>query len=107
MKPVVFLGNSKNVILTFPQGVRSQVGHELYLVQEGREPGDFKPMATIGTGVFELRIRVSPGTYRVIYIAKYRSAVFVLHAFQKKTQKTQESDLKLAAQRLALIKETP
>jgi phage-related protein len=70
----------------------------------GREPSDWKPMSTIGAGVREIRISDSVGAYRVIYIASFADAVHVLHAFEKKTQKTTERDLKLAAARLRRLK---
>ena len=107
VKPVLFLGSSKQALLSFPQSVRSRVGHELYLVQEGSEPSDFKPMPGIGAGVFEIRVRSPSGAYRVIYVARFKSAIYVLHAFQKKTQKTALSDLELAAQRFGSIREKP
>lgn len=57
-------------------------------------------MTTIGAGVREIRIREASGAFRVIYIAKFESAIFVLHCFQKKTQKTSREDIALATQRL-------
>lgn len=54
-------------------------------VQQGREPDDWKPMPSIGTGVREIRIREASGAFRVIYVAKFEAAIFVLHCFQKKT----------------------
>lgn len=75
-------------------------GFQLGLVQEGQDPDDWKPMTTIGAGVREIRIREASGGFRVIYIAKFESAIFVLHCFQKKTQKTSREDIALATQRL-------
>lgn len=75
-------------------------GFQLGLVQEGQDPDDWKPMTTIGAGVREIRIREASGAFRVIYIAKFESAIFVLHCFQKKTQKTSREDIALATQRL-------
>jgi phage-related protein len=105
MKPVKFLGTSRADLLSFPQGVRSQVGQALYLVQEGGEPEDFKPMTTVGAGVYEIRVRDQEGVFRVIYVAKFKEAVYVLHAFQKKTQQTALSDLALAGKRYRSIEE--
>lgn len=63
-------------------------------------------MASIGVGVREIRIREASGAFRVIYVAKFEAAIFVLHCFQKKTQKTSREDVALATQRLKdLIKE--
>jgi phage-related protein len=105
MKPVKFLGTSREDLLTFPQGVRSQVGQALYLVQEGGEPDDFKPMTTVGSGAYEIRVRDQDGAFRIIYVAKFKSAIYVLHAFQKKTQQTAQSDLALATNRYRSIEE--
>jgi phage-related protein len=60
-------------------------------------------MSTIGAGVREIRIRESSGAFRIIYVFRFADAVYVLHAFQKKTQKTRASDLELAKERLGSI----
>ena len=77
---------------------------ELWQVQNGLMPSDFKPMLTIGAGVYEIRVRVL-GEWRVIYVAKFAPAVYVLHAFQKKKTKTPKADIDLAVKRYKLIKE--
>jgi phage-related protein len=75
-------------------------------VQHGREPDDWKPMNTVGQGVKEIRIRDEAGAFRVLYVAKFADAVYVLHCFQKKTEKTSKADLELAAKRYReLLKE--
>ncbi len=71
----------------FPAAARNRAGHELFMVQCNRPPTDWKPMSGIGPGACEIRIRVAAGAYRVIYVARFEDAVYVLHAFQKKTQK--------------------
>ncbi len=72
-----------------PSEVRHSLGMELMTVQYGGEPSDFKPMKTVGAGVYEIRYRdIAHGAFRVIYVAKLTDAVYVLHAFQKKTQQT-------------------
>src|SRR5437879_3383312 len=88
LKPVRFHGDSLGRLRDFPPDARGNAGHELYQVQLGREPGDWKPMPTIGVGVRVIRIRDATGAYRVIYVATLSDAVHVLHAFQKKTRKT-------------------
>ena len=100
LKPVVCLGSSREQLRAFPAEARERAGLELYLVQQGLEPRDWKPMPSVGAGVREIRVRVGR-TFRVLYVAKFADAVFVLHAFEKKTQKTPERDLDLARQRLA------
>lgn len=82
-----------------PATVRQALGIELLTVQYGGEPSDFKPMPGVGTGVYEIRYRDGNGAFRVIYVAKFSDAIYVLHAFQKKTQKTSKPDLDLASNR--------
>jgi phage-related protein len=85
---------------------RREAGYQLNQIQHGREPDDWKPMNTVGRGVQEIRIRDAAGAFRVLYVAKFDEAVYVLHCFQKKTQKTSKADLNLAAQRYRdLLKE--
>lgn len=79
------------------------MGMELMRVQFGGEPADFKPMPTVGSGAYEVRVRDASGAYRTIYVAKFAEAIYVLHAFQKKTQKTAKGDLELAVRRYKLI----
>jgi phage-related protein len=100
MKPVSFLGDSLNAIRTFSEGARRQVGYQIDRVQRGLDPDDWKPMKTIGSGVREIRVRDAAGAFRVIYIATLADAVYVLHAFQKRSQRTAKRDLDLATARL-------
>ncbi len=72
-------------------------------MQRGLEPDDWKPMTNIGPGVRELRVRDETGAFRVVYIATLPDAVYVLHAFQKKTRQTAKPDLEIAALRLRQI----
>jgi phage-related protein len=105
-KPVEFRGSSLDDLRAFPASARRVAGHQLDQVQQGPEPDDWKPMVTIGPGVREIRIRDASGGFRVIYLAKFTDAVYVLHCFQKKTQKTSKADLDLAAKRYRdLVKE--
>ena len=104
LKPVTFHGDSLDRLRDFPEDARREAGHELYQVQKGLDPSDWKPMPTIGAGVREIRIRDGFGAYRVIYIATLADAIHVLHVFQKKSQKTAQRDLALAAARLRALK---
>jgi phage-related protein len=99
MKPVVFLGDSLEGLRAFPDRPRRDAGFQLDRVQRGLEPDDWKPMPTIGSGVREIRVRDASGAFRVIYVASFVEAVFVLHVFQKKTQKTSRRDVALAQAR--------
>ena len=99
MKPVRFVGSAKDDLSAFPKSARTRAGHELFMVQVGRNPDDWKPMPTVGSGACEIRVRDEAGAFRVIYVAKFENAVYVLHSFQKKTQKTSRADLELARER--------
>ncbi|MGL4963831.1 MAG: type II toxin-antitoxin system RelE/ParE family toxin [Inquilinus sp.] len=101
--PVVFLGDSLDRLREFPDTARREAGVELRQVQLGLDPSDWKPMKTIGPGVREIRIRDKAGVFRVIYVVRRSDAVYVLHAFQKKTEQTAKKDLDLAAARLRQI----
>ncbi len=106
MKSISFLGNSLDCLREFPQAVKQQAGYELHRVQSGLMPTDFKTMPSVGSGVVEIRLREEAGIFRVIYTAKIADTVYVLHSFQKKTQKTGKPDLDLAKKRYqALMKE--
>jgi phage-related protein len=104
LKRVTFHGDSLDRLRDFPNDTRREAGHELYQVQMGHDPSDWKPMSTIGAGVREIRIRDATGAYRVIYIATFADAIHVLHAFEKKTRKTARGALELAAARLRQLK---
>src|SRR4051812_1008693 len=99
MKPLRFLGDALKRLREFPAEVRQDAGYQLDKVQRGEQPADFKPMPSIGRGVEEVRARDESGAYRVIYVARFEEAVFVLHAFQKKTQATAKRDIDLARER--------
>jgi len=99
MKPLRFLGDSLKRLRDFPEDARQDAGYQLDKVQRGEQPDDFKPMPSIGKGVEEIRIWDDTGTYRVIYTARLIDAVYVLHAFQKKTQATSRQDLNMAKER--------
>jgi len=98
-KPLWFLGDSLKCLRDFPEDARQDAGYQLDKVQHGEQPDDFKPMPSIGKGVEEIRVRDDSGTYRVIYTARLADAVYVLHAFQKKTQATAKRDIDLARAR--------
>src|SRR5262245_24620592 len=104
MKPVIFLGDSLDRVRGFPEKARRDCGYQLDRVQRGFDPDDWKPMSTVGPGVREIRVRDSAGAFRVIYVASLESAVYVLHAFQKKTERTLLRDIALAQSRFADLK---
>jgi len=104
MKPVRFLGDSLERLREFPEDARHDAGYQLEQVQRGEQPDDFKPMPSIGKGVEEIRVRDDSGIYRVIYTARLADAVYVLHAFQKKTQATAKRDIELATERFQQLR---
>ncbi len=105
-KPIWFQGTSLDDLRAFPASARREAGYQLDRVQAGLDPNDWKPMTTIGQGVREIRIRDKNGAFRVIYVVKFESAVYVLHCFQKTTQATNKPDLDLAEKRYRdLVKE--
>jgi phage-related protein len=106
IKELKFKGSSLKDLCEFPKDARREAGYQLDRVQNGLEPEDFKPMSDVGSGVQEIRIKDEAGIFRVLYVAKFDDAVYVLHCFQKKTQRTAKSDLDLASRRYAeLVKE--
>jgi phage-related protein len=85
-KPVVWIATSKDDISAMPDPVKASFGHRLSEVQEGMTPLDMKPLPQFGGGVFELRERFDGNAYRVMYVVALRKAVYVLHAFMKKSK---------------------
>ena len=102
MKPLEFVGSSLEDLKGFPAEARRAAGFELGFVQRGLEPSDWKLMKEVGAGAREIRIHVL-GEWRVLYVAKFARAVYVLHASQKKTQKTRREDIELARKRYRQI----
>ncbi len=100
----MFLGSSRDDLRAFPAEVRKALGEELLRVQNGLMPVDFKPLKDVGKGAYEIRVHLN-GAWRVIYVAKFANAIYVLHAFEKKTRKTSQNDLELAKRRYKLIGE--
>ncbi len=103
MKPVCFLGDSLQCLRDFPEDARHDAGYQLDKVQRGEQPDAFKPMPSVGKGVEEIRVTDDSGAYRVIYVARRAEAVYVLHAFQKKTQATSRRDIEIARKRFAQL----
>lgn len=99
LKALFWLGSSRSDIRNFPVDARQRAGYELYLVQSGLEPSDWKIMSSVGVGVQEIRVRTGR-EHRICYVARFEEAVYVLHAFEKKARKTPKADLDLARSRL-------
>lgn len=103
-KPIDFRGNSLDILRSFPLDARREAGYQLNRVQSGLDPEDWKPLNTVGAGVREIRIQDAVGIFRVLYVAKFSDAIYVLHCFQKKTEKTSQIDLDLAMKRYKEVK---
>ncbi|MGW0328286.1 type II toxin-antitoxin system RelE/ParE family toxin [Nocardia sp. NPDC003183] len=101
MKRLEFVGTALDDLREFPLGARRECGYQLDRVQRGLDPTDWRTMRSVGLGVCEIRVREDSGAFRVIYVAKLADRILVLHCFQKKTQKTSDSDLALATKRYA------
>lgn len=107
MKKVIYLGRAIKDITAFPAKAKQRIVTALTMVSAGIQlgPNEFKYMSTVGAGVYELRIKAE-NQYRVFYVAKFDEAVYVLHAFVKKTQQTSNADIALGIERYkALLKE--
>ena len=104
MKALKFVGSSLEDLKDFPAEAKRAVGFELDAIQRGLNPSDWKPMTLVGSGAYEVRIHVL-GEWRIINVAKFAESVFVLHSFQKKTQKTRPADIEIARRRYRQIEE--
>lgn len=105
-KSIYWVGTSYKDLLNFPDEVKKDAGYQLHRVQNGLEPEDWKPLQNIGTGVREIRISGEGNIFRVMYVAKFSEKIYVLHAFQKKTQKTSTKDIDITRIRYnAIVKE--
>jgi phage-related protein len=99
VKPVHFVGASREDLQQLDDPVKETLGFQLFKVQQGQDPDDWKPMSIVGPGVREIRVRETSGAYRLLYVAQFEEAVYVLHVFQKKEQKIAAADVALARSR--------
>jgi len=97
------VGSAYGDLLGFPKDAPKEAGFQLGKVQAGLEPADWKPFDDVGAGTREIRIRDANGIYRVMYVAKFEEAVYVLHCFQKKTQVTSKQDKAIATARYRAV----
>ena len=104
-KALIWVGSALEDLRAFPELARKRAGYQLRRVQLGLAPDDWKPLASVGPGVCEIRIRTGQA-HRVFYVAKHEDAIYVLHAFEKRTQQTRKADIDVAARRLAAIHES-
>lgn len=104
-KDLDWRGTSLDDIKKFPTEVKKDVGFELHKIQNGHNPTHFKAVNRWGAGVIEIKIKDDDGEYRVVYVAKFAEAVYVLHAFQKKTQQTSPKDVSTIVERYKAVVE--
>ncbi len=102
-KPIYWVGTSLKDLMALPDDVKREAGYQLHRVQNGYDPEDWKPFQTVGAGVKEVRINEGGGAFRVMYVAKFAEKIYVLHSFQKKTQKTSAKDINIAKTRYSAI----
>jgi phage-related protein len=98
-KPIKWVGSSFKDLVAFPDNAKRAAGYQLYRIQQGFDPENWKPFKSVGAGVREIRISEDKGIFRVMYVAKFADAVYVLHAFQKKTRKTTKPDIDITKAR--------
>jgi phage-related protein len=101
---IAWEGDSKEVISSFPDAVRSNLGFDLRLLQEGQQPTDYRPMSSVGPGVFELRDQDERAWYRVIYLSRVHGVIHVLHCFEKRSRETPMREINTARQRLKAVR---
>lgn len=99
VKPIAFVGSSREDLRKFPEIPLQHSGFELYKVQCGKDPSDWKPMPSVGKGVKEIRVACEDGAFRVFYVVDRPEAIYVLHAFRKTTQKTEKRDIDMGKTR--------
>ena len=102
-RPVIWLGNSRKNIRAFPKKVQQEFGGAIFIAQCGGTPDNAKPLKGLGSRVLELVERYDTDTYRIVYAVQFQNAIYILHAFQKKSKrgiKTSQQDINLIKQRL-------
>ena len=101
---VAWEGDSREVLQSFPEDVRQNFGFELWRLQQGERPSDYRPLPSIGTGVFELRDQDERAWYRLVYLSRVNDVIYVLHCFEKKSREMPGRDFEKARQRLKVVK---
>jgi phage-related protein len=99
LKPIRWLGTTRDDIRGQRPAIRNDFGQQLFRVQMGLMPNNYKPISAVGPGSYEIRVRHADGIARLMYVAKFRDTIWVLHAFTKKSQRTPKTDIDLAKKR--------
>ena len=101
-----FEGDALEVLSSFPDQVKRELGFSLRQLQIGREPtSETRSMSSIGAGVYELKESDERTWYRVIYLSKIGNTIYVLHCFEKESRKTDRRDIEVARQRLKRVRQ--
>jgi phage-related protein len=101
---IAWEGDSREVLQSFPEDVRQNFGFELWQLQQGERPSDYRPLPSIGTGVFELRDQDERAWYRVVYLSRINDVIYILHCFEKKSREMPRKDFERAKQRLKAVR---
>jgi phage-related protein len=101
---IAWEGDSLEVLRLFPEEVRQNLGFQLWQLQQGERPTDYRPLQSVGAGVFELRDQDQRGWYRVVYLSRINDVIHVLHCFEKKSREMPRRDFETATRRLRAVK---
>lgn len=106
-KRILWVGNARKDLAELPDAIKENVGHQLWLLQNGQMPVDFKPMSTVGNGVYEIRVPDSDGRNvgRCFYVARVEEGIAVLHSFVKTSQQTSKGDIEKGKARFKALNE--
>ncbi len=105
LKDIYWHCDSLEVVRKSAKSIRMTIGAELYLLQIGEQPLHCRRMASVGRGVWEIRVRDSKGAFRVFYVVRRRDGIHVLHAFKKMTKKTAKSDIDIGKSRFRAMQQ--
>jgi len=100
---VAWEGDCLEVLRAFPEGVRQNLGFELWQLQQGQRPADCRPLPSVGAGVFELRDQDERAWYRVVYLSRINDVIYVLHCFEKKSREMPRRNFETAKRRLKAV----
>ncbi len=101
---VAWEGDSRETLISFPEVVKQNLGFQLWQLQQGERPSDYRPVTAIGAGVFELRDQDERAWYRVVYLSRINDVIHVLHCFEKKSREMPRKDFEKARQRLKIVR---
>src|SRR5260370_33552038 len=100
---IAWEGDSKEVIRSFPDEAKYNLGFGLRLLQQGQQPTDYRSMSSIGPGVFELRDQDERACYRIIFLSRIRGVIHVPHCFEKRSRESPTEEVNTASQRLRAV----